>query len=207
MDILLITETNFILDITFEQSQQCERLLPLVKEYRIPLVIPEYAVAEAEGNISNTLQKRFDAIDSAISALKQSARSAYQEVRPLIEQLEAFKVQSEHVERPLLHTKITVVEEHASIIPFTPEIAVRAELRGLRQLPPFKSSDRCIYESILHFARENHAPDITMLLLTRDRNDFDYPSIHQELSAYSVELRFSAGDCIKRLRELVESSK
>lgn len=90
-----------------------------------------------------------------------------------------------------------------SIIPFTSEIGVRAEVRELRQLPPFKSSDRRIYESILHFAEKNHAPDVTMLLLTRDRNDFDYPSIHQELSAYSVELLFSAGDCIKRLRELV----
>ncbi len=34
-----------------------------------------------------------------------------------------------------------------------------------------------IHESILHFARENSAPDVTMLLLTRDRNDFDYPTI------------------------------
>ena len=207
MDILLVTETNFILDITFEQSQQCERLLTFAQDHEISLIIPEYAVAEAEGNIGNTLQKRFDALDSAISALKQSARSAYQKVSPLIEQLEAFKVQSEHEERPLLHTKITMVEEHASIIPFTPEIAIQAELRGLRQLPPFKTSDRCIYESILHFTRENSAPDVIMLFLTRDRNDFDYPTIHQELAAYSAELRFSAGDCIKRLRELVERSE
>ena len=115
MDILLMTETNFILDITFEQSQQCERLLTFAQEHDIPLIIPEYAVAEAEGNIGKTLQTRFETIDSTISALKQSARSAYQDVNPLIEQLEAFKVQSEYEERPLLHTKITGSDRHVRL--------------------------------------------------------------------------------------------
>lgn len=202
MDILLLTETNFILDITFEQSQQCERLLAFAQEQGFPVIIPEYAVAEAEGNIGNTLQKRIDVIDAAISILKQSARSVYQEVTILINQLEAFKGRSETEERPILHQKIAEIQENASLIPFTSEIAARAELRSLRQLPPFKISDQKIYESILHFARENQAPDLTMLFLTHDQTDFDYPYIHEELSSLSVELFFSAGDCIRRMREL-----
>ncbi|MCP4401692.1 MAG: hypothetical protein GY801_30880 [bacterium] len=76
MGIFLLTETNFILDIIFEQSQQCERLLTLALEQRIQFVIPEYSFAEAEGNIGNTLQKRASTIDAAVSALKQAERSA-----------------------------------------------------------------------------------------------------------------------------------
>jgi len=121
VDILLLTETNFILDITFEQSQQCEQLLFLAREHEIQVVIPEYSFAEAEGNIGNTIQKRLSAIDSAI----------------------------------------------------------------------------------LQFARENQAPDLKMLFLTRDKTDFDFPYIRMELASLSVELFFSAGECIRRIRELL----
>lgn len=100
MDILLLTETNFILDIVFEQSEHCENLLALAKQQGIPVVISEYSFAEAEGNIGNILQKRFVTIDAAIFALKQSARSAYQDVTTLINQLDQFKVQSEQQELP-----------------------------------------------------------------------------------------------------------
>jgi hypothetical protein len=48
---LLLTETNFLLDITFEQSPECDRLFLLTREQNIPVVIPEYSFAEAEGNI------------------------------------------------------------------------------------------------------------------------------------------------------------
>jgi hypothetical protein len=89
-------------------------------------------------------------------------------------------------------------------IPFTADIALRAELRGLRQLAPFKRNDQIIYESILLFARENQTSNLKMLFLTRDKTDFDFPYIHKELSSLSVELFFSAGDCIRYLRELLE---
>lgn len=206
-DILLLTETNFVLDLVFEQSQQCERLLSFAQEQSIPIILPEYSMAEAEGNIATTLKKRTAAIDEAISVVKQSARSAYQDVTTLLTLLEKFKIRTEEEERPILHARLAEIESIVSIIPFTSDIAVRSELRGLRQSAPFKPSDQRVYESILQFARENSAPDVTMLLLTRDRNDFDYPTIHQELSAYPVELHFSAGDCIKRLRELVNSEQ
>lgn len=42
-----------------------------------------------------------------------------------------------------------------------------------------------------------------MLFLTRDQNDFNYPYIHEELSSLSVELFFSAGECIRRIRDLL----
>ncbi|MBM3237417.1 hypothetical protein FJZ31_14095 [Candidatus Poribacteria bacterium] len=55
VDVFILTETNFILDITFEQSQQCEQLLFLAREQEVQVVIPEYSFAEAEGNIRNTI--------------------------------------------------------------------------------------------------------------------------------------------------------
>lgn len=203
VEVLLLTETNFILDITFEQSEQCERLFSLALNSGVPVVIPEYSFAEAEGNIGNTIKKRLSAIDSAISVLKQSSRSAYQDVEALIDQLRQFKESSEAEELPALHARMEEIFESVGIIPFSAEIAARAELRGLKQLAPRKQSDQKIYESILQFARENQAPDLKMFFLTRDETDFDFPYIREELASLSVELFFSAGECIRRVRELL----
>ncbi len=94
-DILLLTETNFVLDIVFEQSQQCERLLSFAQEQAIPIILPEYCMAEAEGNIAKTVQRRMSTLNETISVVKQSARSAYQDVTTLLNQLEDFKVRTE----------------------------------------------------------------------------------------------------------------
>lgn len=201
--IFLLTETNFLLDIIFEQSQECDRLFLLTREHAIPVVIPEYSFAEAEGNIAKTLQLRLTGLDTAISILKQSARSAYHDVAALIGQLRQFKAHSEAEERPFLHDRLTKLEENVSVIPFTADIVVRAELRDLRQLAPFKPSDRRIYESLLYFIATNHTPDTSTIFLTRDQADFDFPYIREELIALGVELFFSAGECIRRIREIL----
>jgi len=96
------------------------------------------------------------------------------------------------------------LEEKVSVIPSSGEIAARSELRAVRQLAPFKPADRTIYESILHFVRANQTPDTRKLFLTRDKTDFGLPSIREELAALSVELFFSAGDCIRRIREFLQ---
>jgi hypothetical protein len=96
------------------------------------------------------------------------------------------------------------LEEIASIIPFTSEAMAKAELRELRQIAPFKQTDRKIYESILIFVRANQSPNVKMLFLTRDKNDFDFPYIRDELASMDVELFFSAGECIRRIRELLD---
>ena len=200
----LLTETNFLLDIAFDQSPECKRLFFLAQEQNIPIIVPEYSFAEAEGNIAKTLEQRLAAIDTTIGILKQSARSAYQDVAALLAQLHAFKARSDAEERPLLHLKLAKLEEHVSVIPFSAKIGARAELRGLRQLAPWKPTDRNVYESLLHFVRKNQASEAHTLFLTRDRADFDVPSLHDELAALSVELLFSAGDGIRRIRELLQ---
>ena len=200
---LLLSETNFILDITFEQSPECARLVTMTEEQGIDMVIPEYSFAEAEGNITNTLQKRCLTIDAMVGVLRQSARSRYQKVSGLISELEQWKTYSLGEELAALHARMDALENIVRVIPFSGDIAAQAELRGLRQLAPGKASDRNVYESLLHFARLNQSPDAAMLFLTRDKSDFDFSYIREELAALSVELLFSAGDGIRRIREII----
>ena len=202
--VLVLSETNFILDITFEQAPECTRLLSLTEEQGLDIVIPEFSFAEAEGNITKTLQRRCITIDNMLGVLRQSARSPYQQVTPLITALEQWKAYSLSEELVDLHARMDNLENIVRVIAFSGEIAAQAELRSVRQLAPFKPTDRNVYESILQFARLNQQPALTMLFLTRDKADFDFPCIRAELAALSVELFFSAGDCIRRIRELVE---
>ena len=203
MEIILITETNFILDIAFEQSEQAEQLLTLILQQNIVLVIPEYAFAEAEGNIKSTIRKRNAIVEQTIAVLRQADRSAYQDLDELITRLQKFQESSQIQEFPFLHSKIKSLSENSFIIPFTADISVKAELRDLKYLAPQKSADRRIFESVLFFAQTNSDSDFVMLFLTFDKEDFNVPSIRDELAAVNVELFFSAGECIKRIKELL----
>jgi hypothetical protein len=96
--IALIAETNFVLDIAFEQSDECSRLLDFIHKNNISLVIPEYAFAEAEGSILDKLRNRLAAIDLALTALRQASRSAYSTLADFIIQLEQYKNEIEQTE-------------------------------------------------------------------------------------------------------------
>lgn len=203
MEILLITETNFILDIAFEQSEQAEQLLALIQQQNIFLVIPEYAFAEAEGNIKNTIQKRSAIVEETIAVLRQADRSTYHDLDELITRLRQFQERTQIQEFPILHSRMNTLSENSFIIPFTADISTRAELRDLRQLTPQKATDRRILESVLFFAQTNRSSDFVMLFLTFDKEDFNVPSIRDELAAVNVKLFFPAGECVRRIRELL----
>jgi len=57
-NLVLIAETNYVLDIAFEQSDECSRLLDFIRKNGVKLVIPEYAFAEADGSILDKLRNR-----------------------------------------------------------------------------------------------------------------------------------------------------
>jgi len=201
-NLVLIAETNFVLDIAFEQSEECSRLLDFIRNNGVSLVIPEYALAEAEGSISTKLQNRMNAIDLALIALKQASRSTYNTLDNFIVQLEQYKNEIEQTEFNSVLERKRELEKNSTLIPFTPESMVKAELRRLKDVAPFKQTDRIIYESILEFAKLNKDSNIKMIFLTRDTNDFDFPLITEELASVNIDLLFSAGECIKRIMEL-----
>ncbi len=46
--VMLLGETNLLLDVAFAQDTNCEYLVELAVEQKIHVAIPEYALAEAE---------------------------------------------------------------------------------------------------------------------------------------------------------------
>ena len=201
--VIFLGETNFILDVAFQQDANCEYLFRLADEHRMQMVLPEYAVAEAEGTGVQRLLNQLRDLEPALSALRQFRRSAYHEVDDLIRGIEQLAEKVKTIEIPLVVERISNLQQRAAIIPLTPEILLQVELREAKQIPPFKKGDIRIYESILKFAAENQGSGVTLVFLTRDRKDFDHLPIHAELQGVEVELFFSAGDCVRRIRELL----
>lgn len=203
--LVLIAETNFILDVAFEQSDECKRLLDFIHKSNISLVIPEYSFAESEGSILAKIQNRLSAIESALAALRQASRSDYSDLNDFIIKLQEYKDSIEQNERKLVIQRKNFLEEISIVIPLTSDAMVKSELRSLKRIAPFKQTDRIIYESILEFAKQNQDLNIQILFLTRDKDDFDVSAIREELDALNIEIFFSAGECIKRIKELTDT--
>lgn len=202
--IILIAETNFLLDVVLEQDTNCEYLMTLANEQqRLRLVIPEVSFAEAEGTMVEMIQNRLNTLEPALRTLRQFSRSAYHNLEELIIDLEQFISFVSTTEIPTLQTRMNEIHKVVDIVPFTAEAFMNAELRALKGIAPFKQNDRRIYESIILLAKANQNTNIIMLFLTRDKNDFDFSYICDELKTLGVELFFSAGECNRRIRQVL----
>jgi hypothetical protein len=165
--------------------------------------MPEYALVEAEITVEQVLRRRIQRIEDAQRALQQANRSNYHHWTDLMNRLEGFKQYVIDIELPMVRQQIQNIREIVTVIPFTPDAMANAELRELGDTAPFKKSDRRIYESILLFADQNRSESVQLLFLTKDQEDFDIPSIHEEMAAIGVEIFFSSGRCVRRLRDLL----
>ena len=167
--------------------------------------IPQFAFAEAKGQSEVILQRRIEHLQLALSSLRELRRTRRrtQQVNQLINNLNDV---IDLLEQEIAPTKATIerMMPACNIIPYNTEIRARAHLRVVERLPPFAENDCIIYESIRWFAEQNRELELTMLFLTRNRHDFDYPGVHQELGEYGIELLFSPGDCVRRIRELLD---
>ena len=202
---IVFAETNFLFDCAFDRDANSQHLLELAKLYRITLSIPQFAFAEAKGQSEVIIRRRIEHLQLALSSLRelQRTRRRTQQMMQLINNLNDVINQ---LEQEIIPTKATIdrIAPACNVIPYNTEIRARAHLRVVERLPPFAENDCIIYESILWFAEQNRELDLTLLFLTRNRQDFDYPHIHQELGEFGMELLFSPGECVRRIRELLE---
>ncbi len=204
----VFAETNFLFDCAFERDVNAEYLLSLARQKSIQLNIPRFAFAEAEGQSEVIIQRRIENLQLTLSNLRELRRSRHreEEMGQLIGSITALvhQLESEINERK---TAIERIEPSCYVIPYNMEIQARARLRAIARNPPFAENDCVIYESILWFAEQNQDLNLAMLFLTRNRRDFDYPTIHQELGEFGIGLFFEPGECVRRVRQLLDPAQ
>ena len=205
---MVFAETNWIFDGVFKRDVNAEYMFELAQQDRIVMSIPRFAFAESRGQSEVVIQRRIDNIQLALASLRELRRSRHraEEANQLITSLQEMINQLKQ-ELSIMQNLTEDIKLICDIIPYDMEIQARARLRVIERQPPFAENDSVIYESILWFAEQNQEIDLTMLFLTRNRRDFDYPHIYHELEELGIELFFETGECVRRLRELLGFSE
>jgi hypothetical protein len=200
----IFIESNAIFDLAFERDRNVSYLVELAGKAKIALIVAEYALVEADGRSVSIIEARESRIREFDQFLGQLGRGAqYQStVRAVREQLDAL-LSNCNQDRIRFKETLEDLRQICTVIPQTPQAHVNGELRFKSARPPFKPEDCQIYEAILEFVRTHQSEYQNLLFLTKDREDFDWQEIHDELTALNVEVYFSAGDCVRRLRELL----
>jgi len=199
----VIIESNIVFDLGLGRDRNVAHLVELAEATHIELIIPEYALVEADGQSVSIINSRKNKIKEFDQFLAQLGRGAlYQSIVPALrEQLDAL-LSNCNQDRLTFIKALERLRRICTVIPQTPQAHVMGELRFKSALPPFKPEDCQIYEAILEFVRTHSSNYQSMFFLTKDREDFDWEEIHHELTALGVEILFSSGECVRHLREL-----
>ncbi len=202
--IILMAESNFVLDVCWERSKDCLYLARLAASGQIELWIPEFALAESYAKLRHHAAQRVERFEQAWVALRDLRPDALTPAaRRRIGQALAQASDAVHRAAQLEQDALAKLQLIADEIPFTGDIMAATQLRRLRGLPPHDVKDLEIYESVLAAARLNPSPAFVRLFLERDKAHFDVAEVRQELASGGVEIYFSAGATVQRVRELM----
>lgn len=180
-------ETNFVLELVFEQEQcqWCEDLLTLSETKKIRLLLPAYCLVEPYEKLVRQGNARSDLHRTLNSEIRQLSRTA--SYKPQIQQIRNVAnllLQSVSDEQQRFDQYLTRLTGVAEIIPLTAEII----LAGKRNESLFNLSpqDAIVYASVIAHLRQQNA--IQSCFLNRNARDFDTPTILQELNQYNCRM-------------------
>jgi hypothetical protein len=202
MRILILAETGFLTDICLRQGRHSEYLYDQTVEGNLSIAVPEYAFAETDGSLHRRLkarQQKLQEIASFANELQRSSnlQSHAQNLKDILTTLRNL------IENSILLVKADLADLRRvchSIAP-TLEILHRGKLRCLSSTPPPDEIDCLIFESIKSYIQEHSQKYDLILFLCHDRAHFDYPEIHQELTAIGAQPVFSSSECLRLIRE------
>lgn len=193
-------ETNFILELVFEQEQHtsCEDILRLCEAGRSLLIVPTYCLAEPHEKLIRQARSRRDIQQNLEIELRQLARtSSYAARISSIQDIASLLVQSNEEDKQRFARLRDRRAQVAEIIPLTLDILREgATYEAPYDLTP---QDALVYASVIshlhqHTAPIKHTAPISCFL-NRNTKDFDNPDIVDELSKHNCRMipRFDHG--------------
>jgi len=201
--LLVIGETNFIYSIILAQDRNCGYLLDLASENKIDVAIPEFSFFEVKGRIDEKFKRREDRLKETISFLNDLMRSEYHKDKlyDAKEKLKQLYMESPKEKRDVLESAEDI-KSLCILMSHNVDIAYRAFIRDVANLPPYKNSDRQIYESVLSFTKNGNDYD-TVIFYTSDKEDFDHQEIRDELKEQDVEIHFDSGNVVRHVMGII----
>jgi predicted nucleic acid-binding protein len=195
--LILLVETNFILELAFLQEghEHCEAMIELAwqrADEELELAIPVFSVGEAyhrqigQENARRALQERI------IAELEKLSRSRpYAERTAELQTLTSFLEESGREDRRRLETILKTLLSVVTVIPLTADIVAEAfDLQRSRGLSP---PDALVYSSVLSHLRSSTPRRAPSCFVTRD-SDFTDDDISGDLESLGCKILFTFED-------------
>jgi predicted nucleic acid-binding protein len=198
----IYVESNFVLELAFEQEQagSCQGILSHCDRGESSLVIPAFAVAEpfqAFAARSKTRKRAAEDIGTQLAELARNA-SRTQEVET-VQGITRLLVRSLEQERMGLRSAMESVLARAEIIPLDLEVIRQAY--DLEQGSGVPLTDAMILASVLRHLDE--APRAQSIFLNRNRKDFNDPDVLSLLEGSDCKVLWDFDDGLGYLRSVV----
>ena len=190
----IYVETNFILELTFEQEQcsSCEQILKLVETEQAKLIIPAYSLAEPHEKLTRQARKRKELQRLLNAELTQLSRTdSYKSRIKSIQDIASLMVQSNEEEKHRFSQYRKRIFNIGEIVALTADILKEAvSHESAYDLTP---QDALVYASVVNHLRCYKPPQACFL--NRNSKDFDNPDIEEELNQFNCKifLQFERG--------------
>jgi predicted nucleic acid-binding protein len=190
----IYVETNFVLELVFEQEQHtsCEQILALCESGQSRLIMPAYCLAEPHEKLTRQAGSRRELQRNLETELRQLARTASYTARiNSIQEISSLLVRGNEEEKQRFIRYRDRLLGIAEIIPLTLDILRQAATHeSPYDLTP---QDALVYTSVIAHLRQNQPP--VSCFLNRNSKDFDNPDIVDELDRHNCKMipRFDHG--------------
>ena len=190
----IYVETNFVLELTFEQEQQasCKQILQMCEAGQAHLIIPAYSLAEPHEKLSRQARNRRELQRSLDVELRQLLRTAsYASRIKSIQDLASLMVQSNEEERNRFIQCRERLLDVGEIVALTAEIL--SEAASYETTYDLTPQDALVYASVIAHLRRDQPQQACFL--NRNSKDFDSPDIVDELNQFNCRMipRFDDG--------------
>ncbi|HEY9825816.1 MAG TPA: PIN domain-containing protein [Stenomitos sp.] len=190
----IYVETNFVLELTFEQEQcsSCEQILQLCEAGKAKLIVPAYSLAEPHEKLSRQARSRRELQQSLDAELRQLSRTAsYSSRIKSIQDIASLMIQSNEEERHRFVQYRDQILQVGEIVALNASIL--SEAASYETTYDLTPQDALVYASVITHLRQN-LPE-QACFLNRNSKDFDSPDIIDELKKFNCRMmaRFDHG--------------
>lgn len=190
----IYVETNFVLELVFEQEQcaSCERILELCEENKANLIIPAYSLAEPHEKLIRQANDRRGLQESLDKELRELSRTkSYKNRLDSIEDIKSLIVQSSQEIGENFAKYRESLLKIAEIIPLNADILF--ESASAEENYNLSPQDALVYVSVLKHLQENKPQEACFL--NRNWKDFKTPDIVDELQSLNCKMfdKFDGG--------------
>jgi predicted nucleic acid-binding protein len=183
----IYVETNFILELVFEQDQyaSCEKILELCEAQKAKLIIPAYSLAEPHEKLIRQKKERRRLQESLDKELRELSRTkSYQNRLDSIKDIKSLIVQSSQEIGENFAKYREYLLKIAEIIPLNADILLQAT--SAEENYKLSPQDALVYVSVIQHLQENKPQEACFL--NRNSKDFKTPEIDDELKSLNCRL-------------------